>query len=727
MNTTTTPETPPVEPGPLPAISFGGAGGSALRTLVRLAAKRRRLALATLAGVLLAGILYYILATPMYRAVATLEISREVVQVVEGEDQRNRQATIDQEFYETQYGLLRGRAIAGEVVKSLGLDNNPAYIAYAPQGVGANRPEARDQRTRKAVAKLMSSTQVVPGRLSRLVDIRVADRNPEMAAKIANAIAEAYMRQNLGKRVDRTSFARDFLEHRLAQVRSALEDSERRLVQYADVAQIITVPQSREENHAAQGTASQSLAGADLEAASRALGEARTARINAAANYAATAGGGGARTEILQNPATDALLVQRAGIASDIAQLSSSYGNDYPPLAAKRAAMAKLDQTIAGFQSRFTGAAKSDLAAASQREEQLSRQVDTMKAQMVDLSNRSIQYTILQREVDTNRTLYEGLLQQYKQTNVAADLSSNNVNFVLRAEVPEKPYSPDIVNVLLISLLAGVLLAILAVLTSEVFDARISTPDDFRERLNAPLLGIVPLVDDAPLDALVDPRSQITEAYSSAHANLRFVSPHGAPHVLALTSTRPGEGKSTTAIALATIFARRGDKVLVIDGDLRRPSLHRRLKVDNTSGLSNLLAGEPFSAQSVHDLGVFDLMTTGPLPPSPSDLLGSVRLSELFGLLRQRYDRVIVDAPPVLGLVDAPLIATACDGALFVVEAGGPRLGPIRRSVERIEELKGRIFGFIFTKYDLRSSIFSSYGAYDYYGYGYGRNADTES
>jgi succinoglycan biosynthesis transport protein ExoP len=708
----------PAEQDPV-GISFGGAGGHAIRVLLRLLLKRWLVVLGIIAAALAIAVLYLLIAAPVYQSTATLEIARETVPVVATEEFKSAPLLVDQEFYETQFGLLRSEALASQAVRTLQLDSNPQFL---PADTGGNQlaPAKRDHRFRQAVKKLMDSTTIVPARQSRLVDITIADLHPALAARIANTLAEAYMAQNLAKRVDRTNYARAFLEQRLDQTRRALELSERRLVGYAGAQQIISVPTSGDNDKAAQGTASQSLAGNELEAASQALIVAQNARIEAEARYNASRVEGRNRSEVLQNNAITSLQVQRAQLAGQVAQLQASYKSDYPPLVAQRNALAEINKLITDYQQRILSSIRSDYDASVQREDNLARNVKTLKANLIDLSNRSIEYTILKREVDTNRTLYDGLLQQYKQLSVATDLGSNNVNFVLRAIAAERPSEPKAARVLSLMLLIGIIAAVITVFVIEILDARIGTPEDFRERLSAPLLGIIPYSDEIdPLNALSDLRSSLTEAYSSMHANITLSTADGAPHVLALSSTRASEGKTTTALALALIFTRRGDRVVLIDGDMRRSSIHRRFGLSNVYGLSKLLSGEEFDRSKIeHYMGI-DVITAGPPPPSPADLLATDRLHQLLDRLRQEYDRVIIDAPPVLGLVDAPLIASASDGVIFVVEADGPRLGPIRRSVERLQDSRSHMLGYVFTKYRRRSGIFSEYGAYDYYGYGY--------
>jgi capsular exopolysaccharide synthesis family protein len=340
----------------------------------------------------------------------------------------------------------------------------------------------------------------------------------------------------------------------------------------------------------------------------------------------------------------------------------------------------------------------------------------------------SIQYNIFQRDADTNRQLYDALLQRYKEIGVAGTVGASNIAIVDEARVPTKPSAPSMPLNLALALLIGIGLAAAAVFALEQIDEGIRSPDDVRKFLKVPLLGNVPLTQQEPLDELGDPKSHLCEAYFSVHSTLAFATNHGLPRSFAISSTRPGEGKSTTALALAEIIGRTGKRALLIDGDLRAPSLHKSRGIDNGAGFANALAGEDDFPGLIHATGApgLDLMTSGPVPPNPAELLSSARLSGMLDALLERYDHIIIDAPPVLGLADAPLIGHAVEGVLFVVEAEKTPRRAVRSSLQRLYAVGSQLFGVVVTKMDMTRHAYGYGYGYGYgydYRYGAGRNA----
>jgi len=352
----------------------------------------------------------------------------------------------------------------------------------------------------------------------------------------------------------------------------------------------------------------------------------------------------------------------------------------------------------------------------------LERQVGGLTGDVLDLRNRSIQYNILQREVDTGRTLYEGLLQRYKEVGVIGGVSANNISVIDPAIVPSNPTKPNIKLNMLIASLVGLVLGLIASLLIEALDESLIAPEDVEEKLGLPVLGVAPLLGkgEAPLAALADIRSGFAEAYYSLRTALQFSTQHGAPSSLLVTSSRPGEGKSTTALAVALNLARVGKRVLLVDGDLRNPSLHRTLDLDNGQGLSNLLSGQDNLRALVIDAGYKGLsfLPCGPLPPSPAELWGSDRLAWFINETTREFEHIVIDGPPVLGFADSPLLAAAVEGTIFVVESRSTRRSQARGYLRRMMIGRARILGIVLTKFNIKEA---AYGGYDYaYDYNYG-------
>jgi capsular exopolysaccharide synthesis family protein len=321
--------------------------------------------------------------------------------------------------------------------------------------------------------------------------------------------------------------------------------------------------------------------------------------------------------------------------------------------------------------------------------------------------------------VDTNRARYDGLLQRYKEIGVAGGVGVNNVAVVDTADVPEKPSSPRMLLNLAASLLAGLFIGAALALVLEQIDEAIADPIEIERRLGLPLLGSVPKVEgETPRDALLDRKSDLVDAYLAVQTNLGFTTEHGVPRSFAVTSTRPAEGKSTTALALATMLARAQRCVILVDGDMRSPSVHQLGGVDHDRGLSNFLAGDDRIETltfPMTDLG-FTAMSAGPIPPNAAELLTGNRLSLLLQRLLEHYDHVVIDSPPVMGLADAPLIASRVEGVIYTVESHGIRSSLVRTALGRLASANAHVFGGVLTKFKAKP------GGYGYdYGYGYGR------
>ena len=347
---------------------------------------------------------------------------------------------------------------------------------------------------------------------------------------------------------------------------------------------------------------------------------------------------------------------------------------------------------------------------------------NALKGGVLDLRARSVQYNILQREVDTSRTLYDGLLQRYKEVGVAGNITANNVSIIDPADAPSRPSEPRLAINLLLAAILGIGLGIVTAFLLEALDETMATPEDAERKLGLPVLGVAPLVGagQTPTEALADLRSPFSEAYYSLRTALQFSTPNGAPGLLVVTSSRPGEGKSTTAYAIALNLARIGKQVLLIDGDLRNPSLHRILGAANDAGISNLLSGSATLGEVVRQTTQDNLsfVPCGPLPPNPAELWGGDRLRQLLAEARKHYDHVIIDGPPVLGFADAPLLAAAVEGTLFVIESRGTRRGQARGALRRLLIGDSRIIGTIMTKFNAQTA---NYGGYEYaYDYDYG-------
>ena len=684
--------------------------------------KHRYLIAASLVGALILGVVATLLMTPVYTASTTLQIDREADRVLRTEDVTPRESMTDgEEFFQTQYGVLRSRSLAQRVIETLGLASSDRFLEQMDVSIPAGRGDVRTRRAEAVLKAVQDNLSVQPVRGSRLVVVGFDSPDPQLSATVANAFAESFIQSNLDRKFDSSRYAREFLEDRLEQTKINLEQAERQLVAYASNQQIINLTQSGADG----GGGTQSLAATDLAALNGSLARSRAARIAAEEKWRqASSSALMTLPEVLQNPAIQRLTETRAGLSAAYEQRLSTYRPDFPEMVQLKAQMDEADRQIQVLANNIRTSIRQAYLVSASEERALQGRVNALKGDVLDFRNRSIQYNILQREVDTSRSLYDGLLQRYKEVGAAGGLTSNNVSIVDAAEAPAKPSKPNLLINLVLATLAGLGLGVAAVFLLEALDETLATPEDVEAKLGVPVLGAVPMLakDVMPLEALADIRSPFAEAYYSLRTALQFATPDGAPAVLLVTSARPGEGKSTTALSIAENFARVGKRVLLLDLDLRNPSMHRLVDVSNALGMSSVLSGGATLENAVQKTSRADnlrFIPSGPLPPNPAELLSGTRIHEFLASARREFDMVVIDGPPVLGFADAPVLAAAVSGTVFVIEARSTRRGQARGALRRLSMGHARLTGTVLTKFNAEKS--ATYGGYDYaYDYHYG-------
>lgn len=688
----------------------------------RLAVKYRLLILGCLLAAIVLGVAATLLMTPIYRSSVTLQIDREAARILNMDEVQPQEAMIQgEEFFQTQYGLLRSRSLAERVADSLGLASSDAFL----EAMGASPPEpagsAAEQaaRRREAVLSVLNANlSVSPVRGSRLVTVSFQSPDPQLAARVANSFGENFIQSNLDRKYESSSYARQFLEERIAQTKARLEDSERALVAYAENQQIINIREADTPSGEAQ-----TLAGMNLSSLNSALAEARADRIAAEAKWRqASSAALMTLPEVLQNPAIQRLTEERARVQAEYEEKSQVFQPAFPEMARLRARLDELDAQIQTIATGIRNSIRGQYTVAATQERELRSQVEGLKSDVLDLRDRSVQYNILLREVDTSRTLYDGLLQRYKEVGITGNVAANNISIVDRAIPADQPSEPRLLVNLALAILLGLGLGVLAAFIMEALDETLATPEDVESKLGLPLLAVIPLLEKGvtPQEALQDVRSNFSEAYYSLRTALQFSTPNGAPANLLVTSSRPAEGKSTTAYATAVNLARLGRRVLLADGDLRNPSMHRVVGVENDAGMSNLLSGGAELGSLVKPTGQdgLDFIPCGPLPPNPAELWGGDRLKRVLEEAAGVYDHVVIDGPPVLGFADAPLLASAVGGTVFVLEAKGTRRAQARGALRRLAVGNGHILGAVLSKFNTKTV---QYGGYDYaYDYHYG-------
>ena len=644
---------------------------------------------------------------PLYKATSTIEIQREEVQILEGTGVEPA-VVADAEYMATQYELLQSRSLAERVAEQLNLPNDERY---------ADPSQPRDVRVLQAASKIVSNLRVSPEGRSRVVNVQFVSPYPGEAARISNTLVESFIQSNLERKYNTTAYAREFLDERLATAKRALEDSEREMVEYAETQGILDI-ETGGENVA-------SLDANSILALNNELSEAESARIEAEQVYRATRERPNSR-DLVESTVLTNMRERRAALTADYQEMLGKFKPDYPDMIKLQtridAVNTEIEAETQALINALISTLRADYEAAVAREASLRSRVAELRTGLQDDRNRRIQYRILQREVDTSRSQYEALLQRSKEIQISSGIGSSKVSVVDEALVPGLPFEPNLRRTLLQAFVLSLALGVGLAFALNYIDDTIKTPEDLRAKLGLPAIGVVPKLPgkkDVVVDELGDPKSQISEAFSSARTALEFATVEGAPRSLLVTSTRPGEGKTSTTIALATTFAKGGKRVLIIDADMRKPSFV--IDTKKSIGLSGLLTGH----EALQDHVVVSktpglaILPSGVVPPNPAELLSGPRLREIIETAEQLFDIVIVDSPPVLSFTDSPRLGSIAEGALIVVQAGSIRTPAAQRTVARMYESRTNVLGAVLTKFDAKNAGYE----YSYYYSSYGRQA----
>ena len=723
-------------PSSVPAKPYFGAypaaGENFISRNVRyiFAAIRRHLWLAL--GVFVACValsfVLTMLATPRFTAVSTVQINDQRDEVLGEELETNFAAVSDWDvdrFLNTQLDVLQSEGLAERVANALSLYDDPRFYA----AMGSEMPEGAARSTGvvdpvirgTVIPLLQDGLEVDLPASTRIARIGFTSLDAEMSARIANAFAEEFIQANLQRSYNSSAYARNFVADQLDEARANLEQSENDLNDYAKSAGLIRTRDAlaTDPRAAAAGTVTASSLLQINDAAIRAQAD----RIAAEARWQAVRNAPLLSSQpVLASPTVQALMTRQSNVEAELQTARGRYLPDHPTIGRLETELAAVTSQTDEAARNVVNSIRSDYSAAVTAESELNGQVARLRGETLAEQDRSVRYNTLAREADTARSIYEGLLQRFRELNASAGIASSNIAIIDRATIPGARSSPSLTTNLSLGLLFGLFLAGGIVFVRDQMDDVVHVPEDIESKLEMPLLGVIPRSErENPLEELADFKSPVAEAHNSMRGALLYSTREGLPKLMAVTSAQAGEGKSTTSVAMAVGFARMGMRTLLIDADLRRPSLHRLAGLANVRGLTDLLTSrEPIASAIVTapEHG-FDLVTSGPIPPSPSELLSSPRMAQILNLAGEEYDVVILDSPPVLGLADAPMLSALVDGTIFVVEADRGRSGQLKTALRRLRAMHPVLIGAVLTKFDpaKAGNRYSAYYGYDYYRY----------
>jgi capsular exopolysaccharide synthesis family protein len=645
---------------------------------------------------------------PVFRAAARIQIDEENAGLP-GEFRDAYYYQDPEPYLNTQYRILRGRELGRRLVPKLQLDGVPEFNGQGPQPtklavviqtikgavmtpVRAILPKSEsavpiepapgeDANDSPHVNAILARVQVEPVRGSRLVDVYFDAADPEFAARAVNTLVDEYVTQNLEIKVANVANQLTWLASEVKRQEAALQESERAMAEY------------RERQDAGALADNQNIVITRLNQLSDEATKARTDRINKQTVWEQVKQAGQDQESlsvILQNQNVQNLRARLTELRRRQSQLTERYFDKHPDVIKVNAEITDAQQQYNLEVQKAVQNARTDYEAAVARERELSRELENQKGAATALNRKSVDYSVLQRTAETNRQTYNDLLRREQELRVIANSRANNVRVVDRAEVPGAPSTPNHRRDWMFALLFGTVLALGAVFGLDYLDDSVRTPEDVKRRLNLQLMGLVPSVRGERHPLLSGPvPHDFGEAFRSLRTSLMAQKSSSGPHLIAVTSAQPLEGKTTTAANIAMALAVGGARVLLIDADMRRPNVHKVVRLNNERGLSQLLAGQARMREVVlrtHDPNLL-VITAGRSPSNPSELLASERMRALIaGLETGPFDWVIVDTPPILAVTDAAIVAPLVNGVMFVI---GSEMTPWRLAERAVETLRG--------------------------------------
>jgi capsular exopolysaccharide synthesis family protein len=677
----------------------------------------------------------------VYQARAQILIEDERSTAVPGISSTDNTYYEDPEpYYKTQYKILTGRDLTRRVIKQLHLENVPEYngTAVAPTGVPflsrlkqqvehfVSRTSAAAVETPKIdetpdesalVSSFVGHVSVSPVTGSRLVDITFDARDPKFAALAVNTLVDEYVQQNLALKLAGTQNMIDWLEQEVTKQQAKVQDSERGLAEYRDKQNALSLDDK------------QNIVLSRLNKLNDDVMTSRTKKAQKEVLYSQIkAISGGLSPESI--PAVgQSLAVQTAKGHVIEAQrtreaMAAKYGEKHPTLVKATADLQEAQRQYEVEISRSVQQIKNDYDTALLEEQTMSRALEGAKADAQDLSKKSVNYNVMEREANSNRQVYQSLLQRSNELKVSSNSRQNNVRVVDHAEVPKGPMAPAGRRTWLLSLGVGLVLAVGVAYGLDYMNDTIKTPEDVTRRLKLPFLGLVPSVhgNKHPMLSSSNVPHDFGESFRALRTSLISKYPGEGTKIIMVTSAQPLEGKTTTAANIAMALAFGGSRVLLVDADMRRPGLHRPLRLTNERGLSQVLTGQARVRDVIQRTIDPNLLaiTAGKMPPNPSELLSSERMKTLLtNLSHGPFDWIIIDTPPVLAVTDAVILAPVVSGVTIVIGAEMTRRRLAERAIETVMQTRPKYAAVVLNKVDFARNkyYYSRYYGHQYKNY----------
>ncbi len=709
---------------------------SVLRDYFRVLAKRIWVVVGCIAVVVGVVTIATLRSTRIFEASGQIVINKADPVVLNTKDAAGGSMAYDDPTdLDTEVLILKSDLLALQVIRELGLDKaaEPAPVGGGlPKTTDALQPDSASTSAVLAGFKNRLSVALVPG--TRAIEIHYRSPNPDRAAQVVNTLMRTYQEQNFKTRFESTMQASDWLSKQLVDLQIKVETSQEKLVRYQKEHDILGIDEKQNIITSKLDELNKGLTGAESDR----MGKEALYRMVQAGDLESSApgaNGDGGRVNSATSSLLDKLREQEADLRIQVAQLSTQFGPSYPRVVQLNTQLKEIDAQKQIELRKVQARVRGDYLAAQQREGMLRDAMEKQKQQANKLNESAIEYSLLKRDLETNRTLYEGLLERLKEAGVTAGLRSNNFRIVGPARRPVNPTEPNVPRNLTFALALGLAGGIGLAFIMEALDNTVRTPEQAQAISALPSLGMIPLgslyttegaekprlavtsKEAVELVTQARPQSQMAESYRALRTSLLLTSIGAPPKIILVTSSLPQEGKTTTSLNTAIVLAQKGSHVLLIDADLRRPSIHKALGMGPRTGLSNVLTGSvPLHQAIVRSTSVSTLhiLPAGTPPPNPAELLASTNMRGVLKDLRDEYDHIVIDTPPTLSVTDAVVLSTAADSVVLVIRSGQTTKQALRRARDLLVRVNAKIAGVLLNAADLKSADYYYY--YEYRG-----------
>jgi exopolysaccharide transport family protein len=712
---------------------------STLREYLRVLIKRKAIVLACVFGIFAATAIASLRQTPIYEAIGRIAVNKADPNVITFKDAMPVVDYMDPSDLDTEVRILQSDLLALQVVRQLNLDKRPEFGGQPDRkqpNLVADPLQVDSSRTTALLGGFKGNLHVSLIPNTRIIEIHYRSADPQLAASAVNTLAATYVEQNFKTKFESTMQASDWLSKQLVDLQMKVETSQEKLVRYQKEHEILGIDEKQNITTEKLDELNKELTMAESDRMQREAAYRQTQSTDPEAVAAAISSDAVGNTTSVGSSLIDRLREQQANLKIQIADLSTQFGPAYPKVAQLNNQLKEIDRQFQSETRKAVDHLRGQYLAALQRENMLHDAFEKQKQQANKLNENAIEYSLLKRDVETNRTLYEGLLEKLKEAGVTAGLRSNNFRIVDAARVPTAPVEPNIPRNLLFALVLGITSGVGLAFLLENMDNTVRTTEQAQFISGLPSLGMIPLGSKAAAGASSSkqlvlasskeaveivtqarPQSQMAESYRALRTSLLLSSLGAPPKVIMVTSARPQEGKTTTAINSAIVLAQKGVRVLLVDADLRRPSVHKTLGMGPRSGLSNVLTGSATLQQTITVSPVLPnlyVLPAGTPPPNPAELLASTNMKQVLDELREQFDHVVVDTPPTLSVTDAVVLSPRVDAIVLVIRSGQTTKQALRRARDILMQVNAHVTGVLLNAVDLRSPDYYYY--YEYQG-----------